>query len=488
MLSRQLSLACAAILATSSPYALAKSPVSVAPEAPAVEAPAEDKMIIDYQINKQANSVVISNPEKPFTAFKTIMEQTLLAAKTQPGVLINTLIMLPYPEDMVSTVKTKLPNLELKTTVSADKTGKTEYAIKAFKSDIKENQSVGILDWKGLQGSVQYAEGFNAPSGDFTAAGLLIKVEKEFEFSFSDLALSASFNEYDEPLKFNFSLPKINFDSEDTKLTVDNISSSLDLHELADLDGLAVGTADLKLNQMTATMEGETASLSGFDLQAESKRTDPSKTLINSGVHLKIADIQIPESLNPGGFSQMSFNMDLLLSNLEGTVFAELQKTLRNLKAQGMNEDMMGLAVMGQVMQSAPQLLQVSPKIDLSNLSLHTNNGNADANLKISFDGSQPLKMDKLELLKKLLSAEAHIKLDKSLVNTILMEQLKAELPAAGSPEAAQAPKAEELVKMQIEAFIEQKFIVDAGEHYTIDAQFKDSKLMLNGEYFPLPF
>ncbi len=455
-------------------------------EQAAAEAETSD-IELSYTINDGAMQSVSAPIEQLFKSLLEIVKASIAEAAKTPDQSVATQILLPYPEDMTESVEDDLPNLSLQTKVGADQKGETQFTIEAFESDIsKEEEEVkGKLSWLGLTGNMTYTGALESPAGSFKAPGLTIGMGKEGSLKLEALSVSGSLDKYFEPLTLDFKLPQFKFDSEEVKILVDNFSGMLNLTEAK--DGVKLGSAEFKLKDMQFNVEQQLIAVKDINFNATSAMQN--ETLLKQNTQLNIGNIILPKDAQNemGGLNDLKMQLKLDISNIDAATVASIQTTMRQLEAQGMAAEMMGIAMMGKFMEAGPALLKQSPKIAIQPLEINTNQGKVTASLNLSFDGSQPVTFEKPEQLVQAVLGDAKVQISKELLKKMVLEQVRGQMPE-GAAENPNAPKPEDMAEMQIQAFIQQKFLVDSGETYTMEANLKAGKLLVNGQETPLPF
>ncbi len=446
-----------------------------------------DSFKLEYALNKGDTHIAEVDMENPFMILVDILKASIAQANKTPGKAVDTEVMLPYPEDMAESVEDDLPNLNLQTQVGADKKGATQFSIAAFESDIEneEEDLEGQLSWLGLTGHITYTGDLEAPTGSMKMPGLSIDMGEEGSIKLDALSLSGSLDQYFEPLTLDFKLPQFKFISEETNILIDSLTGIFNMEEK--VEGLKLGDIAFNLKEVKFDVEGEKFALKGLSL--DSNGAMQSETLVKYGTQLNIAAIDLPTEAQDelGGLNALKMQLNLEFNNLDSASIADVQKTVRQLQAQGMKQEMLGFALMSKLMEIGPTLVKQSPEIAIKTLGLETNQGNVFGHFNLSIDGSKPFPFNQPDQMLQAVLGDTKIQISKSLLKKVITEQVRSEMP----PEAATqegAPKPEDMADMQIQAFVQQKFLVDSGDTYTLEANMKAGKLMLNGQEMPLPF
>lgn len=474
---------------------------------PAGEAPAqaeEPAFELRYSINQGAEQTIAATEDAPWEAFLSILKQSIAEANKAVGQAVETRIMPPDAEEAAKELG-MLPQLLVNTTVQADGKGRSDFRIDPLDKKITGgDDKPGHIAWQGLTGQMNYSGELEAPDFSFSAPGLKISAENEFSGEFSQLSLKGKLDQYNEPLKLDLQLPTLSFDnqngSDPGNVSVTGIAVKADLEEV--MEGLKMGSAEVGMQkfQFQEYVSGEQGYepggmaflLEGLRLLSTGKLNDK---LAEYDMELALDKLSLPADMIPiENFNEFSYSTNLQMRNLDASVIADIQKTARSMKQQGMSEEMMGIAMLGKLMESAPKLINASPKISINPLKFVSPQGNVDGVLKVSLDGDK-LKADKSQqplfnnpaALIGAVVADADITIAKALLKTILIAQMADSLPPPDPNSKEPMPTAEEMANMQIQQFIQQKFITDEGDNYKVVAAMKDGKLVVNGQEMPLP-
>lgn len=442
-----------------------------------------DAIELEYEINEGETQTATGNMNQPFKVLLDILKASIAEASEEPNSLVDTEIMLPYPEDMTESLdEENLPNLDLVTRVGDDGKGSTQFSIAAFESEIEGEDTEGKLTWMGLSGNMTYTGNLESPTADFKAPGLFIDMGEEGGLKMEALSLSGTMNQYFEPLKMDFKLPTLSFISEEADFIIDSLTAKVDLEEK--IEGLQLGTAEIKLKELKVDAE-EKVALKDFSISSDGQMQ--SEDLVKYLTKFNIGQITLPEEAQKamGGLNDLKLQLDIELSNINAATIADIHKTVRQLQAQGMNQEMMGFALMSKLMEASTALLPKSPQIAIQSLQVNTNQGDLKGHLNLSYDGKQPLNMQNPAQMIQALLGDTKMQISKALLKRVITEQVRSEMPEEAGD---QAPKPEDMADMQIQAFVQQKFLVDTGDTYTLEANMKAGKLMLNGQEMPLPF
>lgn len=465
------------------------------------------KIALNYQIDDQPVSTLETTENKPFAILSELFHKTLDAANKLPNQIVNTIVHIPYPEDMQKSFKEKLPNFVLQTTVEAPngKT-KTDFNLAAFNGEIAEKTAQnkkGTFEWAGLNGTLNYTGELKNLSGNVVMPHFFIMAEDEFEILFDKFSLSGNLNDFFEPINFNIQLPTLKISSKEKKdnftFKLSNLNGKLISDDQEILEGLRLGHTSFAIDEMSFTNHKDHIAIKGFVGEIIAQINNPTtKKFINSSAKLTLNNLTMPPNL-ANGLTNISFALQTELNNLDARVLADIKKTLRQLQSQEITGEMLGLALIDDLMKGLPKIIKGSPVLNVKKLTIKTNQGELIGNFSVGIDGTKPFSMEKIEVLKMAIKAQASVKISKDILKKILVVTLKENKPSPVESDEENADgkkpkkkqqsiKPEKMADEQIKQFIAQKFLIEESKHYTFDAEFKGGKLFLNGQEIPLPF
>jgi hypothetical protein len=472
--------------------------------------PPAQTISLNYQINDQPISTVETTEDKPFSVLSEIFSKTIDTASKIPNQIVNTIVHLPYPEDMQKSFKEKLPDFVLQTTVEVPN-GKanTNFSLAPFRGEIiDKNNKKGLLEWAGLNGSANYISVLKSLNANLTMPHFLIKIDNEFDILMEKFSLSSSFNEYYEPLHFNLELPVIKISSHEKKdaftFSLSNLKAKFVSDDQEILEGLRLGHGSLGISEI-AFNNNEDA-LVAKEIYGEKiiQINDPTtKKFVNVSSKLNMNHLTLPSSF-ANGVTNVSFELQTDLNNLDAQVLADIKKTLRQLQTQEFTPEMMGVMLMGDLIKALPKVVKGSPELNINHFAIKTNQGELIGSFSVGIDGKKPFSMEKVEMLKMAIKAQSSVRISKGMLRKILVltlkeskqqpqttaqnDENKMEGEKPKKKQITQSIKPEKMADEQIKQFIAQKFLVEEAQHYKLDAEFKGGKLFLNDQEIPLPF
>ncbi len=371
-----------------------------------------------------------------------------------------------------------LPTLTVQTTIDAQGQGQSNLLFPEFLFQ----QGKESLVWKGFTGQMKFTETFDSFETSLNVAELTTEEKGKFSLSVSPFTVNSTLDADFFLNQMNFNMPVLTLveskgkEKEEVKLTglIGNFSV-----EKTD-SGLELGSGMFKVGQLGMT--GKTTSkfsMNGLSVSASGAEQD---NLVNYTVRTQI-DQLVVNDLAPGGSIDMSSTGNLEFRHLDVEVIKELQKTMRNLQMQSgaMSEEMLGIIVLGKFMELAPAAIAKSPELGLSGVNLKTQEGQLQGEMTIGLEGKKVTSL-KTEQLLEGLHGQAEFQISKTLLEKFLS-------PPPKSDKKSKSQKEEMTAQQQIDSFLEEKWLVDAGAgNYKVVAILQDRKFVLNGQEIPLPF
>jgi uncharacterized protein YdgA (DUF945 family) len=262
---------------------------------------------------------------------------------------------------------------------------------------------------------------------------------------------------------------------------------------------LRLGRSSFGIDEISFSTAKDQVVLKGLTGETVALINDPTtKKFVNVSSKLGLNNLTLSSSL-ANGLTNINFELQTSLNNLDAQVLSEIKKTLRQAQSQDFSPDMIGMMLVGDLMKALPRIIKGSPEMDISNFAIRTNQGELAGSFSVGIDGKKPFSMEKIEVLKMAIKAQSSMRISKDMLRKILVLTLKETKPstventeqkAEGEKPKKKVPpiKPEKMADEQIKQFIAQKFLVEDGQHYKLDAEFKGGKLFLNNQEIPLPF
>ncbi len=481
-----------------------KKPAEAKEEAPATTAAAEEEEEKESDISLSVQHTV-KGAALPAQTIKleplVLLNQlkkdiTEQLAKNGKPLTLETVVKLidsdPKPEIVppVLTVKTAIDNKGM---------GTSQLSVPEWKASFKDEDSGNPINltWAGLSGMLNYDDKFSSPKVDLTIAPFSGKEDKGMIITLDKTTLKGELDADLIPQTLNVNLPLFHMSDEkefDIKLAsfvMDAALSKVAVDKLP--EPLDITKAIVKLGEMAIASPSDEFS---FNLQNLSFSGDGKVTgdVANYVLNTVIDKIKVSGAVEKD--LEISYKDSWSFNRIDAAAMLELQKQTRELQKQmiegKMNEDMLGMAMMGTLMQLLPKLWVKSPELAINDLLLTTQDGNLMAKASIGVDGAQPMKMDDAQKMAAAVIASANVEIDKSLLNEILAIKAREEVGLSDEmtekEKTAAEKKVTDSVKKELDGLIKQKIFVAKGDKLMLEASMKNGKLVLNGADIPLPF
>lgn len=466
-------------------------------QAESTEAPAgSDGIELHYTLDGAAQ-VATAPVTAPWEAMLNIVRESITVATKTPGKAVTAEVK---PSDMDENIAELMnnPSLQIATTVDATGKGESLFTIKPFAGQVdNEKEGKMNIDWKGLNGTMKYTGSLESASFDFNVPGLKVTAEKGPNMvEVGHISVLGLLDQYNEPVKLDAKFPLLSFvgegeGDEPATMTMKDFVFGADMEEAK--EGIKVGSANMGMGSLSFADPGDGVAFTLEGLGADSSIALAGEVM-NYVTKLGLKKLTLPADADPIGLGDISYDMQLELNSIDAESIADIQKTVRQLKQQGMSEEMMGIALLGKLMEKVPSLINRSPVISIPNLNMKTAQGNVKGNANVMLDASKlkvekgkPLPLDNPAVLIAALAADVDLKISKNLLKQFLMMQIASSMPEPDPQAQQQMPSPEEMADMQLQQFVAQKFIAENGDDYQIIAKMSGGKLLVNGQEMPLP-
>lgn len=444
------------------------------------EAEKKTAPLLEYQLDNGALTPLAGLQDDPLKALSALLRESVSAAqKGKPSTL---LLHLKNPD--IQAMFGGLPPLRIDSSVTGD-TGQSIFNIKAFNRTIKQNGENSTFDWQGLNGALKYNGMLQNLSGYFKAPKLQIRVPKEIDLHIQGLDMGFALDGQLLPERFHAVLPVFKFDTPNGDMILNSVLIDMQLRQAT--PDLQLGKGSLHIGHLHFSEEGFETGLDGLDLKGDGDLKD---NVINYSSHLSLAKLLLPEDTGFAGNQALSLSAEAQLNKIDAQAVSQIQTTLRKLRQQGVPEELMGITLLGKLIEMLPAFVSRSPAFVLRNFDLNSEPGKIQGNISIHLDGSKPLNFQQPELILQALIGEAKFDVDKAVLQSFFSQQIQTKqkrlAQRSGNNTQKAAPLSEEQLKqladIDIQDLVGQGLLVENGKRYTITAQLKDGRLLVNGQ------
>lgn len=335
-----------------------------------------------------------------------------------------------------------LPPIDFKTTLSLSGHGTTIISIPSIDRKLEDGKT---LKWSGLSGAVNFTPDLKEVSYDINSSKIEIE-DDTFRLSIKNINLSS-----------NLSYPASNYTNPlgDVEVRIEEFSSE--------------GKDNGELNKVALTNLQFTGS------------TNQNGNLLNHTHSLGFEKLVVGRnSYGPGIY-------ELELRNINKGAFEEIQKELyedQNIQESATTKE----EPWARIMKVLPRLLEGSPEIELTKLSIKTGEGEILGHALISLKGDPELAANPLLLLAAV-SAELKLSVSKPLLENLLKDYKIEEITDEIKSQNEAPPSDKKLQNLgktraqsEIKQMLDQNILVLKNGNYKIEASYRLGEIILNGK------
>lgn len=241
---------------------------------------------------------------------------------------------------------------------------------------------------------------------------------------------------------------------------------------------LEVSPSDITIAELSGFTQTTPASEAAFTLENLAFHSEAKEEgdVLNTTITTAIDNIHLSAALLGTDFPlNLAYQAKLGFNQLETEALLELQKDTKELQKQrqtgAVSEEMMSMALIGKLIQLAPQILKESPEIALTDFSLASEQrGKMQGGIALGIQGSKVGELSDFNKLIKAVTFQAKFIADKSFTEALA-------LIAKTEGQTAESVQKD---------WIEKGFIVENPENYQSEMSLLEDKLSLNGKEIAL--
>ncbi len=190
--------------------------------------------------------------------------------------------------------------------------------------------------------------------------------------------------------------------------------------------------------------------------------------------------------------------LELGVENIPAEVAAKLQKSMQDVRSQGLSKEHESMAMMSLLMGAAPDLLKANPKISIKRLFVKTPDGDIDGNISIAAKDLRWDEIGNMQAVLQKIEAEAALSLPEKLLKAVMEMQAKVALTRQIEQRKKMGheitePSKEELDKLgnemaeqQLALLLQQELVKRDGTNISSKAKLGGGLLSVNGKTIPL--
>ena len=345
-------------------------------------------------------------------------------------------------EKEYSKIIASLPPIDFKTTLSLSGHGTTIISVPSIDRKLEDGKT---LKWSGLSGAVNFTPDLKEVSYDINSSKIEIE-DDTFRLSINNINLSS-----------NLSYPVSNYTNPlgDVEVRIEEFSSE--------------GKDNGELNKVTLSNLQFTGS------------TNQNGNLLNHTHSLGFETLVVGRnSYGPGIY-------ELELRNINKDAIEEIQKELnedQNTQESATTKE----ELWARIMKVLPRLLEGSPEIELTKLSIKTGEGELLGHALISLKGDPELAANPILLLAAV-SAELKLSVSKPLLESLLKDYKIEEITDEMKSQNETLPSDKKLQNLgktraqsEIKQMLDQNLLVLKDGNYKIEASYRLGEIILNGK------
>jgi hypothetical protein len=426
--------------------------------------------------------------DNPFVILKALEQNFSKQLEQQKKpVQIDTKLTFLLPTK-VSQVLGTLPNVSFNTQVDKDGKGKSLFVFPAYRREVPKKVDGGaLIDWKGLNGQLNFIEQFKNLNLALNIAELVFKKNEEFTASLGKTTLSGAFDANWAPIQMALNLPSWTAREDDNnRMNLQNVAFNFATRKTN--SGLSVGDLTFKIGHFDLADGNIKAQLDNLVVTTEGKEQDG---ILNYTLQTQIGRVFLPKTITLTEDLDMSYTGNITFRRLDVEALMALQTIMHKVKP---NKTAL-MPLMMQFMAVGPKFLSRSPEIALTDLSIKTPNGSLQGQASVNINKNKATSLFDIGILLSALEAQFDLSIGKKLLEQSLIAHVslliqQTQMGQKMTPEQLTVlqQKAKAASQRQIQMFLALKWLVEADENtYKVVADFKDKKLNLNGQEIGLP-
>jgi len=294
---------------------------------------------------------------------------------------------------------------------------------------------------------------------------LSFKLGDRFNLLVESLKYNGLYKDILSPNKLDLTISTIRIGTDEIQLKI----KGLDLKNIINITTSGLEMADVNLGIEQSIIENNGIQLNQLTLQS---RGEEKGDIVNGFINTELRELVLPETIL-GKTYQINYQGNFVLRQLDTGSLKKFQDKFKELQRQQysmrpISEEMMGMVIIGQLMQALPKLWEKSPEFAVDHLQIEMDGGKLIGKGYIGIDGSKPLSINDFDKIKAALKAKAEIVVDEAILKILLNQQGYA---------------SDSGVEAEIDDLVDQgKLIALDKKRYQITLSLQAGKLLLNGQ------
>lgn len=446
----------------------------------------QEENIRGFSMQHIVNGTIVDKIQvklEPWILLQTLKNtlSTLVDKESKPF-QVKTIIEMLVSEDFQKEVG-PLPPLVIQTHVDSSSHGIGDLVLPQFKS-----HGTPSLAWQELTGQLTFTNKFDSVTMALQGGELKFEEKNAVVFSASPFTFKGSFDADLIPVQINFVWPGFSLLDEGIEATVKEVvlDSQVDKTPM----GVEISKGIFKIKSVGITSDTLKVMLEGLQLVGDG---DLQEGLLRYLIQTQINRLVINDATDNN--LDITYGSNLEIRHLDAEALRDLQKTAREMQKQIQNglitQEMLGIVMLGKLMELSPKLLARSPEIALSPFSLKSSEGELQGKLVVGIEGDKVTALKEANDWIRALWAEAEVNIGKNLLNTLMLRYEYDTFQSKNldrKPNKSEEKQARSNVQKRIKMYLDKKWLVLSGKDYKLFAHFKQGKFTLNGQEIPLPF
>jgi hypothetical protein len=435
----------------------------------------DNALVLEYRIGDSAPQILNNLSKAPLSAWLNILQQSATAAKQQQSEVISELNLRSSGGDLHALLQ-EFPALRLHTSYTDADKGQTLIKQAPFSYRMNEKNDSGTLEWQGIDGVLNFSADLVAAALNLNMPGLSLHIDSntgdKVALNFSQLLAALSLDADNEPQHARVQLEKFMLLADDGTLKLEKLAAEMNIQE--HIPALKLADTQLNIGHFSFT-DQQITELAADDVQFSTKATfNQPGQYFSYDFNIIAERLHLPRTLSES--DNINYRSSLVLNKIDAAAVAQIQKTLRLLRQQKMPPEMIGISIMGKFLEVLPVLLAQSPQLELREFKLYTDKGTLEASASLSIDGSKPLDFNDSAAITQVLQGHANLRASRNVIVDILAAQFKSQSDSNDTEEQ------HAFVTHELERLEKEGMLVADGEHYTLNALFKQGILLINGK------
>jgi hypothetical protein len=430
--------------------------------------------------------------ENPLVLLQEIRKNFSKHLKTQTRpVKIHTELAFLLPTDVIQ-VLGEIPNVSINTNIQKEGSGTSHVEFRPYRREIPEQFGEGFLDWKGFVGDFTFTDQFKTLTAALNMPGFNVQGKDGFTAVLEPTTLNATLGANWMPTKLDLVLPSFKSQEgqgKNGRFDIQGLVVNFETKKTS--SGIEAGHLNLNLGKVDFVNDDANGYLENVAVTAGGEEQED---LFSYTLQTQIGKLRLPPELALGESLDVNYAGNIQLGRLDVEALLALQTMFRQIQVQ--LDSSMAMPLLMQTLAIVPQLLAKSPEIALNQWHINTPKGNLQGNVTVKLDGTKVTDLFNPQKWLAALQAQVALAMDKTFAEHAITSQvyyiMLQYMGGHGFLNEADLKQLQQQAKImgleQLQKFVGMKWLVETEQDsYKLEADFKDQKLILNGQEMELP-